>query len=1518
MNDGLLAALGLAVARWRGRERVLVRLEGHGREEVVVPGADLSRTVGWFTSMFPVRLDVSGVDVDDAFAGGEAAGRVVKAVKEQLLGVPDRGVGFGLLRYLDREAGGVLAGAAQPQIGFNYLGRFSASDMPEELRGLGWTQVGEFDEIEAGLDTGMPALSPLEIGAYVTDGPDGPVLETTFSYAPGVFDETDVAGLTELWQEALGALAAHATRPGAGGLTPSDLPLVTAGQSEIERWEERYPGLSDAWPLTPLQSGLLFHTLLNGDDAGMDAYQMQLVFHLSGRVDGERMRKAGQALLDRHANLRTAFVSASEGLVQLVLDEVELPWQEVDLRRFSEADREAELEALLARDHTVHFDPAAPPLLRLALVRLTDERSELMLTAHHVLFDGWSGPLLMQDLLRLYASSGEQSALPAVAGYRDFLAWLTRQDRAAAADAWAAELDGVEEPTLLEPALPDVPQTTTAGLGHVEIALGAEETRELTRRAAELGVTVNTLVQGAWALVLGQLTGRQDVLFGATVSGRPPEVPGADAMIGMFINTLPVRVHHTTGESAHDLLRRLQDRQTALLDHHHHGLTDIQQRTGLPALFDTLVVFESYPMDRVGIAAAGDAAGLVCTGVRPFSGTHYPLTVMAVTAPHLQLGLDYRTELFRHETVARIGDRLLRVLRALVADPDRPVDTIDTLGTSERTWLLEELTATGTEVPDLTVPELFERQAATTPEAVAVESGGSSWTYRELGQRADEVADELVRRGAGPESVVGLALPRTPDLVAALLGILRAGAAYLPMDPAYPSHRLELVLEQARPLLVLTDTDTAGRLPLGQVPTLCLDALDASDAPDASAAPPARPRQAPRPDNLAYVMYTSGSSGIPKGVGITHRGVTNGLAGLMAALGVPPGVRTLAGTSVNFDVSVFEIFTTLCSGGTVEIVRDVLELGERGGWNGGVISAVPSAFAELVERIAGKVHADTVVLAGEALPGSLVERIRSTMPGARVVNGYGQSESFYASLWTLAADDDWDGADSAPIGAPLGNMRAYVLGPALVPVPPGAVGELYVGGLVGRGYHGRPGMTAERFVADPFGPAGERMYRTGDLARWTPDGQLAYAGRADAQVKVRGFRVEPGEIEAALAGHPDVGRAVVHPRGDRLLAYVVPEADRPAPDAGELRRYAAERLPSYMVPAAVVPLDRLPLMPNGKLDRSSLPEPAYTGEAYRAPETHEERLLAGLFAEVLGLDRVGVDDNFFALGGHSLLATQLTGRIGDALGAELPIRTLFQYPTVAELAVRLGEDGAPAFEDPYARVLTIRSGGDREPLWFIQPGFGLSWSYLSFAPHITDRPVYAFQAQVFGGEAAPETVEDVVDDCIRRMREIQPEGPYHVLGWSFGGTAAHAVATELARRGHEVGLLGLLDCAPADYFDDAEMLPQQDVEHILEDYIGHMVGADEYRRVLENSALALMNHVAILQKFTSPHYAGDAVFFHATQNPHDLYAGDAGHWAPHIGGTVDSYDIETGHPQMCDPGPAAEIARIINRKLAGD
>ncbi|MBK6016196.1 non-ribosomal peptide synthetase [Streptomyces sp. MBT53] len=1519
VNDGLLAALALAVAKWRrtrgvDESSVLFRLEGHGREEGVVPGADLSRTVGWFTSAFPVRLDVAGVDLDEAFAGGPAAGVVVKAVKEQLLGIPDKGLGYGLLRYLNDETGAVLAPYATGQIAFNYLGRFSSSDMPEHLHGLGWTEAPDAAGLGTASDPDMPAMATVDINAIATDTSRGPVLDARFDFPAGLLSHDEVRELADLWSDGLAGLARHVATPGAGGLTPSDVPLVPVRQSEIEAWERQYPGLTDIWPVTDLQSGLLFQSQLAG--SGYDAYHVQLIHRLTGEVDPSRLRAAGQALLDRFANLRTAFVTDLAGdRVQLLRDGVTLPWREIDLRGLDEDERDAAFQAFLAEDQAAHFDPATPPLLRMSLVLTGPAAAELVVTAHHVLFDGWSVPLLMQDLLRLYGSGGDASVLPRVRGYRDFLVWLSGQDRAESGRVWAAELDGVDEPTLLAPDTPDTPAEADRGsTGHVEVPLAPDVAQELSRRAAELGVTPNTLVQGAWAMVLAGLTGRSDVVFGTTVSGRPPAVTDADSMVGLFINTLPVRVRLSPWDTLGRMLTTLQSRQAALLDHHHYGLADIQRATGLPTLFDSVVVFESFPVDRAAITAANTAAGISVTHVSSPNGTHYPLGVAATADPHLRVAMEYQQALFDQDTAKDIADRFGRILRQIAADPDVPLGLVDGSRPAERDPLPAEVDDTEVLTPDGTITEQFARQVAATPEAVAVFFEDTSLTYEEIDSRSNGLAHELMERQVRPGSVVAVSVRRSPDLVVALLAVLKAGGTYLPVDSALPADRIAFMLADSGACLSLVDTTTATVLSELPVPALRVD-----DAPRPGADRGAVGSTAVV-DDTAYVIYTSGSTGRPKGVAVTHRGMASLVASHVDRLQVTADSRMLQLVSPSFDVSLCELFTALLSGASV-VLADAERLVPGTPLAETVdahrvthVMITPTMLAAMPDEFLSTVSC--LVIGGETAPPELVAKWSS---GRRMVNVYGPTEITVCATMSMPLVGD---GGVRPIGRPIVNTRVYVLDEALRPVPPGVAGELYIAGPgVARAYVGRPDLTAGRFVACPFGRRGERMYRTGDMVAWTPDGDLVFRGRTDEQVKIRGFRIELGEIESALRTHTAVQEAVVvvddRPGDRRLAGYVVPGAD--GVDPAGLRSHLRRRLPEHMVPSAIMIIDEMPLTASKKLDRRALPAPEYGGTSTgRTPGTTREAILCGLFAEVLGLDRVGVDDSFFALGGHSLLVNRLITRARAVLGVEIPIRTVFRSPTVAELAAHLEADDGPAGDgDPFAPVLIIKSDGDKEPLWWIHPGGGLSWPYLGFADLLPrDRPAYGIQAKGFDGATPlPESVDAMIADYVAEVLAVQPAGPFHLLGLSSGGTLAHAMAAELQRRGHRVALLALLDSVPGSALAGRPLPTETEFRDYFAEHLTSLAGAADYESFVDNAVSIGLNYTGLVPEFSVPTYRGDALLFNAVPKPEGSYA-DL--WRPYILGALRQHDIRSAHEDLYLPGPAAEICKIISQELAGD
>ncbi|MET7773637.1 amino acid adenylation domain-containing protein [Nocardia sp. NPDC005366] len=744
--DGLVSALATAVLRWRGTrdESVLIRLDGDGRAVDAVAGADLSRTVGGFDAVHPARLDLTGTDLDDAFAGGLAMGAVVKSVKEQLLSVPDHGFGHGL---------GELG-----QIGFHYRGV-----MPAEITTL--------------LDPGMPAAATVDIETMVVDGE----LIASFAFPSGLLDQERVRELADHWVAALGALAAHAARPDAGGRTPSDMPLVTVGQSDIELWERTYPGLNEVWPLTPLQSGLLFHALMT--TATVDVYTMQAVVDLSGVVDAERLRASAQGLIDRYPNLRTAFVTDSSGqAVQVVMDRLDVPWREVDLTSEPESERDARLREHLAADLADRFDMATPPLVRFTLFRTDAEQWHLAITTHHVLLDGWSMPLLMQDLLVLYALRGDSSALPHVASYRTFLEWLNGRDLQDSLRIWANAFDGVTEPTELAPQPRSAEQYETA---HIVTELDVERTRKLTKHCAELGITVNTLVQAAWGILLGRLTGRSDVVFGGTVSGRPAELSGVESMVGLFINTLPVRVRIDDGATVGAQLQRLQRDQAELLDHHYVGLADIQRAAGAGSQFDTLFVFESYPIDREAIEAASSIDGMSVTGVNVSNSTHYPLTLKVAAESTLGIDFEYLLNRFTADEVTTLSTRLVRVLEALLGDPAGLVRDIDILDDAERAKLLAESGIAAAAAPEQsfvgarTVAKVLAEVVEADPQAPALLSDGEEIAYHVLDRRSSQLARVLIAQGAGPGDIVAVALPRSVDAVVAAWAVQKAGGACL-------------------------------------------------------------------------------------------------------------------------------------------------------------------------------------------------------------------------------------------------------------------------------------------------------------------------------------------------------------------------------------------------------------------------------------------------------------------------------------------------------------------------------------------------------------------------------------------------------------------------------------------------------------------------------------------------------------------------------------------------------------------
>ncbi|HET6975215.1 MAG TPA: amino acid adenylation domain-containing protein [Pyrinomonadaceae bacterium] len=1277
INDVLLTALLEVLSDWTKERTILIELEGHGREDLFA-GVDLSRTVGWFTNAFPVLLEAkSGLKLRAA----------LHSVKQQLSSIPRHGIGYGLLRYLnDDDAEQQMRLLPKPEISFNYLGQLDQmlddsslfSPAPESC---GRTRHGSARRSQL-----------LEINAFVIAGQ----LKIEWVYSPGFHHHRTIEGLAQRFVGALRAIISDCRERNTNDLVPGEI--------------------DDTYPLSPLQQGILFHSVYN---PGSTIYTGQLSFALQGDLDVEAFTRVWHRAVERHAILRSSFNWENpEAPLQTVNRTVEVLVERHDWRELPEVDHEQRLDSLLEEERRRGFDVTAAPLMRLKLVQLNDKAHRFIWTHHHLLLDGWSIALLLKEVFEDYQalSEGRDERRPAGREYRDYIAWLQQQDTTRPKLFWSDYLKGFSAPTALVVDHASADASREPDTRRLRVCYSKDESDRLRAFARQHQLTINTLVQGAWALLLSRYSRETDVLYGATVAGRPARFAGIEEMVGLFINTLPVRVQVRPEMSVNEWLRRIQAEQATSREYEYSPLVELQALSAVPRgtpLFESLLVFENYPLDA---GTFGSGASLKASDVWWFDQTNYPLTLVATPADELSLEIFYDGHRFTRDVVQRMLGHLQAILDSF-ADPVRTVAEIPLVTASERSVLLSEWNDTRKESSwqKQCIHQLFEQQVRERPNQIAVVVGTEQVTYGELNVRANRLAHYLLRHGVETESRVCICLDPGVEMIVAMLGVLKTGAAYVPLDPGYPKGRLAFMLGDCGARVLLTNRSLLdGRLTHDALRTVCLDSERAEIMRESQV----NPEISLSSDNLIYVIYTSGSTGRPKGAGVTQAGFVNLVKWFTSEFELTEREQVLVTSSFSFDLTQKDIFAPLVVGARLHFLTssfydpaDVVETISENRITS--LNCTPSAFYPLIDvagpdfkKLASLKH---VFLGGEPINLARLREWTSTANfNGEIVNTYGPTEcTDTCSSFRLI---DLEKATSAPpIGRPNDNAELFILDEHLNLVPQGVAGELCVGGVgVGRGYLNDSSATAERFVPHPYSHVpGARLYCTGDLARHLSDGNIEFLGRFDHQVKVGGYRIELGEVETAMVQHQEVKDCVVVVRSDahghaRLVAYVVSRQGARGCDATMLRRYLADSLPAHMIPSVFVSLEQLPLAPSGKVDRRALPVPditAHVNPDYVAPRTPLEEVLAGIWRDILEVERVGINDNFLELGGHSLLAMRCVSVMRQLFRLEIPLRVMFESGNLEGLAqaLRTYED-QPGKLEKVARVLQKVKGVSPEEL----------------------------------------------------------------------------------------------------------------------------------------------------------------------------------------------------------------------------
>lgn len=1272
INDILLSGLALSIQRWFNTEQILLSLEGHGREEII-QDVDITRTIGWFTTVFPL---IFKIPFDTELS------TCIKLVKERLRKIPNRGIGYGILRYLtDEESRNGVNFRLKPEIAFNYLGQFDQSLNTPDF---------SLSEIQPERTVSERILRPhfLEIISWIRDRR----LHLSIGYNQHQFSDHTIISFLNLYRDQISQIISHCSTKEIPELTPSDLGDKTLTLFELDWIQSQVgsKGNGQVYPLTPLQEGLLFHYLF---DSNSHAYFEQTVITVKGQLQVNLLQDSYNILLQRYDIFRTVFLHENLQRPRQVIksfERVEVYF--ADISALSKYERESYLTRFLEQDHERGFDLQSDLPIRLGVVKTAGDCFEIIWSFHHIILDGWSMSIINAEFMRIYSSlsNDETLQLPEVEQFSQYIKWLESQDRKQAKQYWKSYTkDYIEKASLPK----NNPQWREDNLEvgmtkELTFALDTDLTTRLQNICELTHITMNTLCQVIWGLILQKYNNSQDVIFGYVTSGRSAQVSGIEQMVGLFINTIPVRIKAEIGCTVRKLIQKTQQSLLHSAKYDYYSLPDIQAETLLKTnLIDHIMVFENYPIDKqIQNLNQRGQLGFEIIQIKTFEKTNYDFNLIFVLTDQLQVVFKFTPAIYEEEFITRIRGHFIKIAEQIAVTPDILLKDIDLLTTQEKEEILFAFNNTQSEYPqNKTIHQLFEEQLLQYPEQIAVATTACTGklfqqlTYRKLNMKANQLGLFIREKGVEPESIVGIVAERSLEMVIGIMAVLKAGGAYLPIYPGYPTERIEYMLKDSRVKVVLTTGDLLKEVKFyGQIINL------QDQEPYQNSVSTANLNSTVNPNNLAYVIYTSGSTGSPKGVMVEHQSLVNFFYGFYNLFGQQIGKedRCLWVTNISFDVNVYELFLPLLFGARLVVVDDqysldVLSLTRTIIEEGITCTYLPPTLLEEVHTLLSankeSIQLNKLLVGVEPIMDYVLEKYLTLNPMMQILNGYGPTEAtICATVYKYESKTPLH--KRVLIGKPLANNQIYILDKENQLTPIGVSGELCIAGAgLARGYVNNSALTAEKFVPNLV-KSGERIYRTGDLGRWDIDGNIEFISRLDRQMKIRGYRIEPSEIEAEILKIPGIRETIVQPLKDikgqiSLIAYLV--SSKSEFQTSEVRKTLQKRLPDYMIPTYFVPIPSIPVTPSGKIDYARLPDPRTIIDIHQLavqPTTELEAQLTRIWRELLQVETVGITDNFFELGGHSLKATQLSVRILQEFHVELPLRTIFQIPTIKEMA----------------------------------------------------------------------------------------------------------------------------------------------------------------------------------------------------------------------------------------------------------